>query len=340
MAENKEIRFVDSHYNELFRIPDRGIISVEYPDGHKENKFCKYIDDYHTYIDGVCYHICQWAELMEQNGNVCSPAKQQEYSLENITQDEFEFMYAKEDETADRGCIGHLRADFDTGESFFSTWWPENENLKSNEFKEEFNKVIDYFRKESATPIFKSRSDMYNSCFKLKPTRSTTDKDVCGLKVITKKHTYYFRCNPRVGEYNLYAYCYNTQTLDKFRNTRFVEYNFDSVNQDKFFKTDYGFEEIYFNMNSNAGGQLVYNEFPYELIREAAKEENTLKFFEHLYSGCKQSLVDIDSPDFMNCVKEFIETNTDYSKDNSETANAMIKAANDEKKQNRTQPER
>ena len=29
---SKEIRFIDSHYNELFRIPDRGIISVEYAD--------------------------------------------------------------------------------------------------------------------------------------------------------------------------------------------------------------------------------------------------------------------------------------------------------------------
>ena len=53
---DKQIRFIDSSYNELFTIPDRGIIAVKYPDGHTENKFCLYIDDYHTEIDGVCYH--------------------------------------------------------------------------------------------------------------------------------------------------------------------------------------------------------------------------------------------------------------------------------------------
>ena len=37
---DKQIRFIDSSYNELFTIPDRGIIAVKYPDGHTENKFC------------------------------------------------------------------------------------------------------------------------------------------------------------------------------------------------------------------------------------------------------------------------------------------------------------
>ena len=93
--ENKDLRFIDSHYNELFRIPDNSSITVTYPDGHTEDKFCKYIDEYHTYIDGVCYHICQWAELMEQNGNVCAPADKPEYTLEPIEQSEFEFMYTR-----------------------------------------------------------------------------------------------------------------------------------------------------------------------------------------------------------------------------------------------------
>ena len=337
---DKQIRFIDSSYNELFTIPDRGIIAVKYPDGHTENKFCLYIDDYHTEIDGVCYHICQWAELMEQNERICSPAELPEYSLENITPDEFEFMYAKEDESIDRGCIGHLRADFDTGKAFFSTWWPENDNLKTQEFKDEFDKVINYFRKESFTPLLKSRSDMYNVCYRLKPTQSATDKDVHGFKIITEKHTYYLRCNPRLGEYNLYAYCYNTQALDKFRNTRFVEQNFDAVNQDKFFKTDYGFEEIYYNPDSTAGGQLVYNEFSFELIREASKQDSMMKFYNYLNSGCKQYCVDIDSAEFMDYLKDFIEREPDYLKDNKETANAMIKAANEDKKRNKKEPER
>lgn len=33
--DNKEIRFIDSHYNELFRIPDGGQIMITTPDGGK-----------------------------------------------------------------------------------------------------------------------------------------------------------------------------------------------------------------------------------------------------------------------------------------------------------------
>ena len=57
--DNKEIRFIDSHYNELFRIPDGGQIMITTPDGGKIRANCKYIDEYHTDIDGRCYHICQ-----------------------------------------------------------------------------------------------------------------------------------------------------------------------------------------------------------------------------------------------------------------------------------------
>ena len=139
--ENKEIRFIDSRYNELFRIPDGGQIFITYENGEKKRSTCKYIDEYHTDIDGRCYHICQWAELNEQNGRTCAPATAPLYTLENITSDEFEFMYRSEDESIKRGCIGHLRADFDTGKAFFHSWWAEDEKLKTSEFKEEFDKI-------------------------------------------------------------------------------------------------------------------------------------------------------------------------------------------------------
>lgn len=336
---DKQIKFIDSKYNELFKIPDNSSITVTYPDGHTENRFCKYIDEYHTEINGVCFHICQWAELMERNGNSCAPAESPKYTLENITPDEFEFMYAKEDEGIERGCIGHLRADFDTGKAFYHSWWPENDSLKTPEFKTEFDDVIAYFRKESDTPILKSRADMYNTCFRLKPTRSSANNEISGFKVITEKHTYYLRCNPRMGEYNLYAYCYNTQALDKFRNTRFVEQNFDAVNQDKFFKTDYGFKEVYFNLNSVAGGQIVINEISNELIKESAKyNKDADDFFEFISGGCKQSLIDINTPEFKSTLLEFINKKADFEGINNKTVKGLIKHANKEKK--KSEPER
>lgn len=206
--DTKEIRFIDSSYNELFRIPDGGYIYILEKNTKPIKAMCKYVDDRHVNIEGRNYNLLSWARFLERNNKICSPIVN------------FELSHA----------------------------W--------------------------------------------------------------------------------------------FNNKIFVKKNYEAVNQDKFFKTDYGFKEVYYNPDSTAGGQLVYNEFPFELIREAAKEENTLKFFEHLYSCCKQTLMDVDSPYFMDYVEEFINRDADYLKDNKETANAMIKAANEDKKYNKTEPER
>ena len=70
------IRFIDSNYREKFRIPDGGRICVTWPDGQQRTFLCRYIDDYHTEIGSGgmnLYHICEFAERMEENGNVVEP---------------------------------------------------------------------------------------------------------------------------------------------------------------------------------------------------------------------------------------------------------------------------
>lgn len=61
----RDIRFIDSRYKELFRIPDGGCIQIHYPD-ETVVKPCKFIDEYHTQIGVSVYHICQFAEVMER----------------------------------------------------------------------------------------------------------------------------------------------------------------------------------------------------------------------------------------------------------------------------------
>lgn len=61
----RDIRFIDSHYKELFRILDGGCIQIHYPD-ETVVKPCKFIDEYHTQIGWSVYHICQFAEVMER----------------------------------------------------------------------------------------------------------------------------------------------------------------------------------------------------------------------------------------------------------------------------------
>ena len=64
--DGKDIRFIDSHYKDLFRIPDGSCIQIHYPD-ETVVKPCKFIDEYHTQIGTNVFHICQFAEIMERN---------------------------------------------------------------------------------------------------------------------------------------------------------------------------------------------------------------------------------------------------------------------------------
>lgn len=326
--EQKEIRFIDSHYNELFRIPDNSKINIKYADGHIEERICKYLDEYHTEINGNCFHICQWAELMEAQGNTYYPAEKAPFALEDIEQSEFSYMYKALDENEDRGCIGYLRADFDTGEAFFSTWFKENDTYKTPEFVKEFDDVINYFRNTSSTPLLKSRNDMYNVLYKLKPTELDFDNEVKGLKVQTDKHTYYLRCNPRKGEYNLYAYCYNTAVLEKYKNTQLVEKYADGVKRDKFFKNPNGYTEVYYNPDATAGGQLVYNEISHDVIKAASENTNNARqFFDYLSEYGTVSLIDIDTPEFRGNLESYLNRRANFEGCTTRTMNCLKKDA-------------
>lgn len=69
----QDIRFIDSHYKELFRLPDGGQITVIGGDGEKRDFTCRYIDEAHLEVGNNLYHICEFAERMERSGNACQP---------------------------------------------------------------------------------------------------------------------------------------------------------------------------------------------------------------------------------------------------------------------------
>ena len=71
-AENG-IRFIDSSYNELFKIKDGGVITVTFADGRVEPRHCRYIDEMHLEVGNELYHSCQLSEIMERNGTVYAP---------------------------------------------------------------------------------------------------------------------------------------------------------------------------------------------------------------------------------------------------------------------------
>lgn len=73
---SRGIRFIDSHYNEKFRIPDGDKIRVISQDGSHYDYVCRYIDDYHIELDDRnLYHICEFAERMEGNKSKVIPMR-------------------------------------------------------------------------------------------------------------------------------------------------------------------------------------------------------------------------------------------------------------------------
>ena len=100
---------------------------------------------------------------------------------------------------------------------------------------------------------------------------------------------------------------------------------------------------MYFNPDSTAGGQLVYNEISKDLIAEAAKATtNTKDFFNYLQENCRQYLMDIDTPEFRGNLESFMQRKADFEDYNDKTAKALKKFAGvePEKATKKKEPER
>lgn len=225
--ETKDIRFIDSKYNELFRIKDGESITVTFSDGSMSDRQCTYIDDYHTKIGYNVFHICEFAELIERGGSVYRPKDTPMYELEKIEQSEFEYVFApNKDDTLNRGCVCYIRCYFDNSinERLQTASMIENkENYNkyhTSDFRRECDNVINYFRFQADTPILKNRITMHNAAYDLNAERLASDKDICGYKVTTDKNVYYIRCDSRKDTYNAYIYCYDKQALQTYSRNR------------------------------------------------------------------------------------------------------------------------
>ena len=112
------------------------------------------------------------------------------------------------------GLIGHLRADMDSdGNGFFSSWEDYRKELKTDEFKDEFDKVINSLREEG--DILYNRKSLAKYCYSSPQAKMNNEQDYYGVRVDTQKYAYLCRLNPNNGEYNLYCYCYIKDWLDK-----------------------------------------------------------------------------------------------------------------------------
>ncbi len=123
------------------------------------------------------------------------------------------YSYAQCPDISSRaGLIGHLRADMDTdGNGFFSSFFNFRSELKSDDFKEEFQEMIDALREDS---FLTNRSALKKYCNQ-HPECALGDGREFGLRADTEHYSYMLRLNPNKGDYNLYCYCYVRQWLEQ-----------------------------------------------------------------------------------------------------------------------------
>lgn len=151
-----------------------------------------------------------------------------EMTIRPITKTERMYCYTQSQQIRSQtGNIGYLRADMDTdGTGFFSTWNGFRDDLKTQEFKDEFDDVINNLRFDGDVTFLKDRTTLMKYCF-AHPEGQLNDHEF-GFRVDTGAYAYLMRLNPNRGEYNLYCYCYRRDWLDHHlkeaeRGIRFID---------------------------------------------------------------------------------------------------------------------
>lgn len=110
------------------------------------------------------------------------------------------------------GLIGYLRADFGSaGNEFWTTWNDFRKDLKTDEFKAEFDDVINGLRDGD---VLSDRKAMSSYCYSTPDSSFNDDRNHYGIRLATEKYSYLMRFNPNRGEYNLYCYCYQKEWLN------------------------------------------------------------------------------------------------------------------------------
>ena len=140
-----------------------------------------------------------------------------ELTIRPMTAQERMYAYSQSSQIESQtGCIGHLRADFGgTGEEFFSSWTDHRRDLKTQDFKDEFDEVINALRSEKEYgPMLKDLHCLAKRCYSNPESCYGNDREF-GFRADTPSYTFMLRLNPNKGDYNLYCYCFKRDWLDR-----------------------------------------------------------------------------------------------------------------------------
>jgi hypothetical protein len=139
------------------------------------------------------------------------------YAIEIVPEGEIVLLFSSADEKSGRsGRIGHLRTDFGRrGMEFWSNWFDHCDELKTQQFKDEFDAVIMQLREDGN--MLNSLSALKEYCYRHREAKleSTYRSDSYGFKIVTEAHCYYIRGTLAQGDYNVYCYCYDRCRLEQ-----------------------------------------------------------------------------------------------------------------------------
>lgn len=130
-----------------------------------------------------------------------------------LTETERKYTFSQSQQLSmQTGLIGYLRADFGSnGNEFWTTWNDFRKDLKTDEFKAEFDDVINGLRDGD---VLSGRKSMSSYCYSTPDSSFNDDRNHYGIRLDTEKYSYLMRFNPNRGEYNLYCYCYQKEWLN------------------------------------------------------------------------------------------------------------------------------
>ena len=129
------------------------------------------------------------------------------YELLVAEKEEIRLCFRLSGEAAERcGAIGYLRADFGrSGKEFYSTRFDCGTRLKSSDFKNKFDELINSLRDDGHKPPFASRDNHLAFC--------TAHPSMTCFKITTLDYSFYIRLNPHKGTYDIYCFAYDNRWL-------------------------------------------------------------------------------------------------------------------------------
>jgi hypothetical protein len=298
--EIKMIRFIDSQYNTLFHIPDGGKIRITYPEEDMRGiitRNCKYKGEMHVDIGNNVHHICEFAEIMERLGAKYEP--ETPYILQNIAGTDAK-LYRNEENPR---FIGYLRGNFgNEGTAFWNTFFDVNPNLKTPEFKADFDTAINKFKET----LLKDRFAMNRYCDEIRRGGNGADERF-GFKAKSEKYEYYINAFPYKGDYNFYVYCYERE-LDNIReiNKGVINDSMSKLGGYKFY-LDGGAKTVTRKRYDFDRREIVSEKIAYDRLFKMYRESmETYGFWKTFQRDGECTRIGVNSADFGKAVDGFV----------------------------------